>query len=155
MPVITHQCRYWQFAQKILTSTSRRMNFPFSVLLFRLLLKGSSTQTWDFKEVGGKHGNQSYSQNTYGSIYSLTTLRTRPSVIQCQTGTHSNVTRWQWIWSNPIYIFQRPPFAGTKKPTASFQFHLFLTFFLLVYQISLWKPKWKSLWFRQKLPSPL
>lgn len=53
MPAITHQHLYRQFAQKIPTSMSWRMNFPLSLLLFRLLLMRSSTQTWDFGEVGG------------------------------------------------------------------------------------------------------
>lgn len=132
------------------------MNLLFSLLPLRLFLKGSSTHI----RLRGEWRGSMETSPTHKTSQSLDTqmdifIYSSMLQIQCQNGTHSDVTRLYKVSSNPTSTYSNALHLQGPKKSYIFQFHLFLILFLLVYQISLWKPKWKPMWFRQKWSWPL
>lgn len=121
------------------------MNFPCSLLLFRLL-KRSFTQTWDFGEVGVSMETRPTHRTPMG--ISTHSHQYAPDPTSFGARREHTATWLDDTESHPILFLHIsvPSVCWEQKNNRFFQFHLFLTFLLLVYQILLWKHKWKSLW---------
>lgn len=124
-----------------------------SLLLFRLLMR-SSTQTWDFGEVGGSMETNRTHRTPMG--ISINLQQYAPDPVSFSTRREHTAMWLDNTESHPILFLyiSMPSICWDQNPQLLLPISP-LTLFLLVYQISLWKPKWKSLWFRQKLSSPL